>query len=84
MAYAAEFGFVVPTHDLDFSAILAATKGKKPSVVQLRAQNTSPDTIGTLVLAAIKHTAEDLESGALLTIDSRRARLRLLPLQEES
>ena len=38
-AYAAGHGLIVLTHDLDFSAILAAKKGKKPSVVQVRAQN---------------------------------------------
>jgi predicted nuclease of predicted toxin-antitoxin system len=35
MAYAAKHGYVVLTHDLDFSAILAATQGTKPSVVQI-------------------------------------------------
>jgi predicted nuclease of predicted toxin-antitoxin system len=34
MAYAAARGYVVLTHDLDFGAILAATNGAKPSVVQ--------------------------------------------------
>lgn len=82
MAHAAEFGFIVLTHDLDFSAILAATKGKKPSVVQLRAQDISSETIGLQVVAALKHSADALESGALLTIDMGRTRLRLLPLQE--
>jgi predicted nuclease of predicted toxin-antitoxin system len=33
MAYALANDFVVLTHDLDFSAILAATQGGKPSVV---------------------------------------------------
>ncbi len=36
MAYAAENDCIVLTHDLDFSAILAATHGQKPSVVQIR------------------------------------------------
>jgi predicted nuclease of predicted toxin-antitoxin system len=39
MAYAKLHGRIVLTHDLDFSAILAATKGDKPSVVQVRAGN---------------------------------------------
>jgi|GEM_PF-1044733 predicted nuclease of predicted toxin-antitoxin system len=30
MAYAAEHGYVVLTHDLDFGSILAATHGEKP------------------------------------------------------
>jgi predicted nuclease of predicted toxin-antitoxin system len=82
MAYAAKLGFVVLTHDLDFSAILAATKGKKPSVVQIRAQNILPETIGTQVVMALRHTDAELEAGALLTIDPDRTRIRLLPLQQ--
>ncbi len=35
LAYAAAEKLVVLTHDLDFSAILAATKGNSPSVVQV-------------------------------------------------
>jgi predicted nuclease of predicted toxin-antitoxin system len=84
MAYAAGHGMVVLTHDLDFSAILAATKGKKPSVVQLRAHNISPEAIGPHVVAALRHTVDELELGALLTIDTDRTRIRLLPLQPAS
>ncbi len=46
MAYAREHHWVVLTHDLDFSAILAATHGDKPSVVQIRAEDVSPGVIG--------------------------------------
>jgi predicted nuclease of predicted toxin-antitoxin system len=84
MAYAAGHGMVVLTHDLDFSAILAATKGKKPSVVQLRAHNISPEAIAPHVVAALRHTVDELELGALLTIDPDRTRIRLLPLQPAS
>jgi predicted nuclease of predicted toxin-antitoxin system len=80
MTYAARLDLVVLTHDLDFSAILAATKGKKPSVVQVRAQNISPEAIGPQIVAALRHTATELAAGALLTIDPDRTRLRLLPL----
>jgi len=81
MAHAAGNGLIVLTHDLDFSAILAATKGKKPSVVQVRAQNISPESIGIQIVSALRHTANELELGALLTIDLDRTRIRLLPLQ---
>ena len=46
MAYARANNHVVLTHDLDFSAILAASHGKKPSVVQIRAEDVSPEIIG--------------------------------------
>jgi predicted nuclease of predicted toxin-antitoxin system len=48
MAYAAAEDYVVLTHDLDFGAILAVTNGAKPSVVQFRAGDLSPDTIGAI------------------------------------
>jgi predicted nuclease of predicted toxin-antitoxin system len=81
MAHALTHDFVVLTHDLDFSAILAATQGKKPSVVQLRADDTSPDVIGGAVLAALRQMDAELRDGALLTIEPGRTRLRVLPLR---
>jgi predicted nuclease of predicted toxin-antitoxin system len=42
MAYAAQHDYVVLTLDLDFSAILAATHGNKPSVVQIRTEDVNP------------------------------------------
>ena len=80
MAYARANHCVVLTHDLDFSAILAATQGEKPSVVQIRADDVSPDVIGKQVIASLRQMAFELEEGALLTIDSNRTRLRVLPL----
>ncbi len=80
MAYAAVNDFVILTHDLDFSAILAATQGGKPSVVQFRADDISPDAIGKQVIAALQQMSAELEEGALLTIEPDRHRMRLLPL----
>lgn len=81
MAYAAAHDYVVLTHDLDFGAILAATQGEKPSVVQLRAEDVSVDAIGDPVVAALRQMALELQQGALLSIDTNRTRLRLLPLR---
>ncbi|HKX40391.1 MAG TPA: DUF5615 family PIN-like protein [Burkholderiaceae bacterium] len=81
MAYALAHDFVVLTHDLDFSAILAATQGEKPSVVQLRADDVSPDVIGRQVLIALRQTEVELREGAVITIDPNRTRLRVLPLR---
>ena len=80
MAYAADHGYVVVTHDLDFGTILAATRGTKPSVVQVRADNLDPVAIGGPLVAALKQMAAELAEGALLTVDPRRTRLTLLPL----
>ena len=84
MAFAAAGEFVVLTHDLDFGAILAVTHGEKPSVVQIRAEDVSPDVIGKQVIAALRQMAVELQEGALLTIDPSRTRMRLLPLQSRN
>jgi predicted nuclease of predicted toxin-antitoxin system len=81
MAYARAEQCVVLTHDLDFGAILAATQGKKPSVVQIRSDEVSPQVIGQQLIDALLQMRAELESGALLTLDTSRARLRLLPLR---
>ena len=81
MAYASVNDFVVLTHDLDFGSILAATHGEKPSVVQIRAGDVSPDVIEKRVIDALRQMASELEQGALLTVDTNRTRLRLLPLR---
>ena len=80
MAWAAANGYVVVTHDLDFSAILAVTQGVTPSVVQIRAEDVSPSVIGTIVVGALHQMESELEAGALLSIDDKTMRLRILPL----
>ncbi len=81
MEFAQNHGFVVLTHGLDFRASLAATHGDKPSVVQIRSRDVSPEVAGHRVVAGLKQMKQELEAGAVMTLDSDRARLRLLPLQ---
>ncbi|MGC8494739.1 MAG: DUF5615 family PIN-like protein [Syntrophobacteraceae bacterium] len=80
MDFAKANGYVVLTHDLDFGAILAATHGEKPSVIQIRSEDVSPDVVGKSVIVALRQMTTELEEGALLTLDPNRPRLRVLPL----
>lgn len=81
MAYAADHDMIVFTHDLDFSAILASSGDNKPSVVQVRGDDISPETLSAILASALREAREDLDRGALLTIDTQRSRLRILPLR---
>lgn len=81
LAYAASQAFVIFTHDLDFGAILAHTGASSPSVIQLREQDVDPDAVGSAVVNAIERCSEALTSGALLTVDLRRAKARVLPIR---
>lgn len=81
IAHARSHGFVLLTNDLDFSAILAASAGAAPSVVQIRTADLHPDHIGARTVSALRRCTAELASGAVLTVDERRARLRKLPIK---
>jgi len=80
LRWADKRGYVLLTADLDFGAILAATQGIGPSVVQLRSDDLSPVAIGNATVLALRQAEEDLRAGAIMVIDVAGARLRILPL----
>ena len=84
LSWARDNGFVVLTNDLDFSAILAATSGSAPSVVQLRMQDLLSETSMSVIASALERHREHIEEGALLSIDEGGARIRMLPLRRQS
>ena len=80
MAYARDNDLIVLTYDLDFSAILSATHDKKPSLIQIRASVQHAEKAVNLVAAAMMQNKNNLEKGAIISVDLQKARLRLLPL----
>ena len=80
MAWALTNAHVVFTHDLDFGTMLALTHATGPSVLQVRGQDVLPEDIGPIVLAALSQHAAALASGALVVVDLKRSRVRVLPL----
>jgi predicted nuclease of predicted toxin-antitoxin system len=83
MAYAADNGFVILTNDLDFGIALAIANTEKPSIVQIRGEDLRPTSIANRVVPALRQMQTELEAGALLTIDPKRTRLRILPLRKQ-
>ena len=81
MEYAAQNGYVVFTQDLDFGTMLAISQSLGPSVVQLRNEDVTPEGMGDALVEALTRLRDELERGALLTLDAKRARLRILPLR---
>ena len=81
LTWANEHGFVIVTNDLDFSAILAASAGATPSVLQIRTQDLLSDEAVGIVAKALDAHREDIERGALLSFDEARTRVRVLPLR---
>ncbi|MFB2972618.1 DUF5615 family PIN-like protein [Aerosakkonema sp. BLCC-F183] len=80
MNWASINGYVVFTNDLDFGILLAATQAEAPSTIQIRIQDILPASIENLVIEALRRFESELESGALITIDLTRSRVRILPI----
>ena len=81
MQYGRDHGYVVFTHDLDYGALLALTRARGPSVLQIRAQNVLPVATADLVMKVLIAHASVFEAGALVTIDQQNARIRVLPIR---
>ena len=79
-AHAREHGFVIFTHDLDFSAMLSRTADDKPSVIQIRHAKPRVAEFGAVLLRIVTENQAALESGALLLVEPHRHRVRILPL----
>ncbi len=80
MDWAVAHQYAVFTHDLDFGTMLALSHDSGPSVLQVRVENNLPDYIEDFVIAALTQHEGDLSSGALVVVDERRSRVRVLPL----
>ena len=78
--YAIQNDCVIVTCDLDFSAILSVTHGRKPSIVQVRTRYMPLHDLADVVLKSISQNIDALNTGAILTIDAKKSRSRLLPL----
>lgn len=72
---------IIFTNDLDFGAILAAANADKPSVFQVRTQDLTPESIGQKVLQCLSQFNGQLHAGCMLTLDSAKSKVRLLPFR---
>jgi len=73
-------GQVVLTVDLDFGQLLAASSQITPSVVIFRMRDQTPGSITPRLLRVIAERSRELESGAIILVEDRRYRVRLLPI----
>ncbi len=80
--YARQNDFIVFTNDLDFGTILAATNARFPSVFQLKSQELLPQFIGKQVIMCLINNQHYLLEGSLITFDTIKTRLRILPLHQ--
>lgn len=71
---------IVVTLDADFHALLALSGAKSPSVVRIRIEGLRGEGLAALIQRILTEWGEELEIGAVLSVDERRMRMRRLPL----
>lgn len=71
---------IVLTCDLDFGDIVSASGEKSPSVIILRLENETPGNVNKRLKQVLKESSEVLLSGAIISVEETRHRVRLLPL----
>jgi predicted nuclease of predicted toxin-antitoxin system len=80
LRWARDNGYIVFTHDLDFGAILTASRAQGPSVIQVRTQDVSPGYLEETIIKALSKYESVLKEGALIIVDEIKTRVRILPL----
>lgn len=71
---------IVLTCDLDFGDLLAASGESYPSVVIFRLENETPSNMIKRLKQVLVESSEALRSGAVITVEEARHRVRVLPI----
>jgi predicted nuclease of predicted toxin-antitoxin system len=71
---------IVVTLDADFHALMALSAANFPSVVRIRIEGLRGEGLAALIQRILVEWGEELELGAVLSVDERRMRMRRLPL----
>ena len=79
-AWAKNNSYAILTHDLDFGMILAVSQASAPSVIQIRTQNILSSDFKILLMNVLRQFTNELENGALITVEPNRAKVKILPI----
>jgi predicted nuclease of predicted toxin-antitoxin system len=71
---------VVVTLDADFHAQLALTQSQKPSVIRIRIEGLRAEEFSTLLQNVLTQCADDLKTGAMVSVNDFQIRVRRLPI----
>ena len=76
-------GQIILTHDLDFGRIVALSQHRLPSVITFRLSDMHPELVNHYLMQVITHLADQLRTGALVSVNERAIRTRSLPVDED-
>jgi predicted nuclease of predicted toxin-antitoxin system len=70
----------VVTLDADFHALLALSRARKPSVIRIRIEGLHAEELCGLIQSVIEQCGEDLNAGAMISVQEHCIRVRHLPI----
>ncbi|MEZ4706165.1 MAG: DUF5615 family PIN-like protein [Caldilineaceae bacterium] len=71
---------IVVTLDSDFHALLALSGASSPSVIRIRIERLRANACAELLILLLNDWQDELESGAMLTVQPGRVRIHHLPI----
>jgi predicted nuclease of predicted toxin-antitoxin system len=74
---------IIPTWDLDFTEIVALSSTRIVSAIVFRLLNTRSANVIRRLTRVLAESAQDLEDGAIISVEESRHRVRLLPIGRE-
>lgn len=80
LEYSRRERYIIVTLDADFHALLAIPGVTSPSVIRLRLEGLKAEGLVAVLRQVLAEWAEELEAGAVVTVDAKRIRMRRLPL----
>lgn len=83
LGYAREHDRIIITQDLDFSRLLAIKGFRKPSLINLRLTNPTPELVTNRVIEVVESLVDELQSGIVVSVDEDSIRYRTLPIKTE-
>ena len=78
IARAIEESRIIMTQDMDFSALIVLSGKNAPSLVSLRLHSSRPEYVNSILGRALPVIAEEILTGAIVTIEDHRIRRRKL------
>lgn len=71
---------IILTHDLDFSRIVALSRGQYPSVITFRLADMRAPTVNQYLQEVLARFTVELRAGPLISVTEQAIRLRRLPI----
>lgn len=71
---------IILCFDLDFAAIVAVSRARRPSVVTLRLTRRNAAAVNERLASVIPNLGQELADGVLVAVEDHRVRVRRLPV----